>query len=371
MLVFDYILLFVIVILLSMLLQRYYDKKEIKESKEMYVSIHHYLLNETSLVKNKKPLLWVHIPYEYNTRNWLDFNSRKSLELNQPYLYLTIQSIIEKCDQSFNICLIDDSSFSKIIPNWNIDMKLISDPISTHMRQLALMKLIHIYGGMTVPISFLCFKNLDEMYNKGTRSGKMFLCENVNYNVTSSAYNVYPDIQFMGANKNDKMVEDLIEFMERIISKDNTHQMDFVGDFNRWCNTRIYNNKINLIDGKEIGIKTIDDEIVLVDHLLGSNYLNYYDNMYGILIPSKMILKRKKYEWFARLSAEQVFESNTILSKHMLITLSPDGKHKQEEIKKNSEENPNWINFWSVPSNVPIWGFQPNGLGDNLRVIKQ
>jgi len=53
MLVFDYILLFVIVILLSMLLQRYYDKKEIKESKEMYVSIHHYLLNETSLVKNK------------------------------------------------------------------------------------------------------------------------------------------------------------------------------------------------------------------------------------------------------------------------------------------------------------------------------
>jgi hypothetical protein len=114
MLVFDYILLFVIVILLSMLLQRYYDKKEIKESKEMYVSIHHYLLNETSLVKNKKPLLWVHIPYEYNTRNWLDFNSRKSLELNQPYLYLTVRSIITQSGESFTICMIDDNAFKKL-----------------------------------------------------------------------------------------------------------------------------------------------------------------------------------------------------------------------------------------------------------------
>jgi hypothetical protein len=368
MLILDYILLFVIVIILSMLLQRYYEKKERLETKDRYISIRNYLLNETSLGKNKKPLLWIHIPYEYNSRNWLDFNSRKSLELNQPYLYLTVQSIIEKCDDDFNICLIDDAAFSKIIPNWEINMKLISDPILTYMRQLAMVKLIHIYGGMIVPISFACFKNLDEMYKKGTRNDKVFLCETINDNITSTSYNVYPNIQFMGANKNNAMIEELINFMERTVSKDNTDQLNFAGEFNRWCNTRVYNNKINLIDGKEIGIKNMDDEIILVDNLLNSDYVSFYENMFGILIPSKMILKRKKYEWFARLSAEQVLQSDTILSKHILVSLGKNSTLTTNKLTEK-EEKPNWINFWSVPSDAPVWGFQPNGLGDKLRSI--
>ena len=366
MIVVDYLLLFVIIILLSMLLQRYYEKKEQRVTKDRFLSIQNYLLNETSLGVSKKPILWIHIPYEYNSRNWVDFSSRKTLELNQPYLYMTVQTIIEKCEDSFNICLFDDSSFSKIIPNWKINMKTISDPILTHMRQLAMMKLVHIYGGMVVPISFLCFQNLDDMYKKGTRNNKMFLCENINHNMTSSAYNVYPDIQFMGARKNDTQLGELIQFMERNISADSTNQLDFVGDFNRWCNSRIYKTKqINLIDGKEIGIKTIDDDIVLVDELLNTDYIKYYNNMYGILVPSKMILKRKKYEWFARLSADQVLESNTILSKYILVNVSPDRSMNDEK----KEEPPSWINFWSVPSKINLWGFQPNGLGDNVPTV--
>jgi len=169
----------------------------------------------------------------------------------------------------------------------------------------------------------------------------------------------------MGANKNNQMVSELINFMERSVSKDNTDQLNFTGEFNRWCNTRVYKNEINLIDGKEIGIKNMDDEIILVDNLLNSDYVTFYDNMFGILIPSKMILKRKKYEWFARLSAEQVLESDTILSKHILVSL---GKNTTNKIAEK-EDKPNWINFWSVPSEAPVWGFQPNGLGDKLRTI--
>ena len=131
MLVPNFIMLFIIVILLSMIIQRYYDKKELSENVERYQKIYQYLLNDTSLIRNKKPILWIHIPYECNSRKWLDFNSRKTMELNQPYLYLTVQSIIKHCEDSFNICLIDDSSFSKIIPNWNVDMKIISNRLRT------------------------------------------------------------------------------------------------------------------------------------------------------------------------------------------------------------------------------------------------
>lgn len=368
MFVLNYIMLFIIVILMTMLIQRYYDKKELRENADRTSFIQQYLLNDTSLIRSKKPMLWIHIPYEYNTRKWVDFNSRKTKELNQPYLYLTVQSIIKHCEESFNICLIDDSSFSKIIPNWTVDMKIISNPVVMYMRQLAMAKLLHIYGGMVVPLSFVCFKDLKEMYTKGTRNNKIFLCENINHNITSSSYNFYPDIQFMGATKNSKMMEDLLAFMEKTISYDYTSELKFKGEFNRWCNTRVYNGQINLIDGKEVGVKTLDDEPVLIDDLLNDDYLNLYDNMYGIWVPHRMILKRNHYEWFARLSAKQVLESNTILSKYMLLALTPNNENSIVAHKES--EPPNWLNFWSVPSNAPVWGFLPNNLGNEVQPLK-
>jgi len=40
--------------------------------------------------------------------------------------------------------------------------------------------------------------------------------------------------------------------------------------------------------------------------------------MYGVYVPSCEILKRSKFEWFARLSVKQVLESDTIVGKLLL-----------------------------------------------------
>ena len=57
-----------------------------------------------------KPNIWIHIDYEKNSRNWKSFYSRNSRHLNQPYLHLTIKSIIRYCQDDFNICLINDDT---------------------------------------------------------------------------------------------------------------------------------------------------------------------------------------------------------------------------------------------------------------------
>ena len=154
----------------------YQDKQNKNDLHSDYLLIQEFLLHDnTILTKNTKPILWIHIPYEYNSRNWNSFGSRSSVELNQPYLYLTTRSIINKCNDSFKICLIDDNSFIKLIPNWNIDICKLSDPILSNIRQLGLMKLIYIYGGMICPISFICLKDLIGIYNKGTKNNKNML----------------------------------------------------------------------------------------------------------------------------------------------------------------------------------------------------
>ena len=135
MLVSNYIILFIILISLGILYQKYLEKQKRTLSFDSYGEIKQYLLKDKTLDKNKKPLLWIHIPYEYNSRNWLSFGSRTSTELNQPYLYLTVKSIIKNCDESFKVLLIDDNTFENLLPGWSININTLSEPIKSYVRQ--------------------------------------------------------------------------------------------------------------------------------------------------------------------------------------------------------------------------------------------
>ena len=55
--------------------------------------IRQYLLNESPLYGFNRPKLWIHSTYEKNARQWKDFYSRNTTDLNQPYIHLTIKSV--------------------------------------------------------------------------------------------------------------------------------------------------------------------------------------------------------------------------------------------------------------------------------------
>lgn len=366
----NYIFLFIILIVLGILYRRFEDKRIREENLENVETIQKYLLNDSSLNKSKKPILWIHVPYEYNSRNWLSFGSRSSFDLNQPYLYLTVRSIIEKCDSTFTICLIDDNSFYKLIPGWTIDINKVANPILDNFRMLGLMKLLHMYGGMICPISFLCMKDLIGLYEKGISSNKFFLCETVDRNITSTEYNFYPNLIFSGAPKECPVVANLIDFMSHVISLDYTSEIQFLGDFNSWCENKIQKGEITIINGREIGTKTMDDTVILVDDLLSNNYLNIYSQTYGIYIPSDELLKRHHYNWFCRMSAKQVMESNTIIGNYILVTIS-EGNNNNGQILEPLQVKPKgWVGFWKTPLYPGLYGQKPNFLGDNLSMLR-
>ena len=86
-------ILFFILIVLGFLYRRFEDKRIREENKDNYESIQNYLLDDITLGKSKKPILWIHVPYEYNSRKWLNFSSRSSFDLNQPYLHFFLNLI--------------------------------------------------------------------------------------------------------------------------------------------------------------------------------------------------------------------------------------------------------------------------------------
>ena len=378
----SYFIGFIILVAFGILFQKYLEKQARSRNgiSDNYNDVKQYLLNESSLAKSKKPIMWIYTPYEYNSRDWLSFGSRSSYNLNQPYLNLCVRSIIKHCDKSFTICIIDDNSFAKLIPGWNIDLSMVGDPIVSNIRQLAMSKLIYNYGGISVPISFLCFKDLIDMYERGANSDKMFVCENVNTNISATNNQFYPDTTFFGAKKNNEQLNSFIEYLQRIVSSDYTAQSEFLGNFDKWANKMVNKKQINMIPGTDVGTKTIDNNPVLVDDLLNEDYIKFYDGMYGIWIPSETILKRRNYEWFARLSNEQIFQSKFILAKYFVLALSPYSTNTNMSViesltsdhSDDNKEGKDWISFWQVPSSttLPIYGPKPLYIGNNVQQFK-
>jgi hypothetical protein len=357
---FLYVFLIFIILVLLYLYQRFQQKIDRDNNVVNYNIIQKYLLSDSpdsKLTNSSKPILWLYVNYEYNSRKWLSFGSRSSFELNQPYLYLTVKSIIEKCDNSFHICLIDDKSFTKLLPKWDVDLTRISYPVKKYMIELAMTKLLYEYGGIRVPISFVCMKDLIQM----SQNNKPFICEFVNRNISSTYTDFYPSIEFMGANKENPIIKDLINYIEIEISQNYTDETKFLGSFDRWCKKQSELNNINIIDGQLIGTKTIKNQQILIDHLLTNDYIDLNKNAYGIYIPQRELMLRNHYNWFLRMSLKQVLEGNMILSKYILLSNTPN---TPSGIIKPLQLKPDWISFWKVPSTAPVWGLKPVMLGN-------
>ena len=313
-----YIVSIAVLLVIGLVYEKYKIGLINDEDKRNYEMVKKYLVNESSLAKSKLPIIWIHLKYEYNSRWWPSFYSRNTYELNQPYLFLTIKSIIDKCGSSFNICLIDDSSFENIVPGWSIDMEKVTEPIKSKLRELAMARLLKHYGGLIVPPSFVCTKNLADMYYSMTCQGKPVVGELLDRNSTSEYVDYYPSSRFMGCSKDCKLIEDYISYLESMISEDYTAESIFLGSQDRWLYSQVQIGNINLLPASVLGVEDTDGKPVVIERLMGNSYIDFVPTALGIMLPSCEILKRTKFEWFARLSIRQALECDNIAGKLLL-----------------------------------------------------
>ncbi len=291
-----------------------------------YDSIKQYLLNDTSLLGAHKPKIWIHSKFEYNARKWKSFQSRSSMELNQPYIHLTIKSIIDHCGKDFHVCLIDDKTFSKLLPEWDIKLEQIADPLKSRYRQIGMVELVHRYGGMILPNSIVCRKSLKDMYYAGIESGRPFVCEAVNRTMNlakmkhTSAF--IPSTYIFGAEAHNTVVGELIQYLKHINNIAHfSSEHEFLGDIGQWCLDRIRGSDMNIVGGEIVGIKTSRGRPISVDQLMGEAYLDLSAACIAIYIPEDEILNRTKYEWFAVVGENELLETTPVIVKYLKAAL--------------------------------------------------
>jgi len=310
-----YILLLILLTIIGFLYERYKKKVERTQMLNDNDLIKKYLLEQSDLANCKKPILWIHVKFDKNARWWSSFGSRNTYCLNQPYMLLTIKSIIEHCGESFQVVLVDDETFNKIIPGWTTKVYNLPSPLSDHLRELALMKLLNLYGGMLIPPSFVCNKNLFSLYNRTMLLNDIFVGETVSNSKVSSMADFFPDTRIMGTTKNNDVLSEYILYLEKLVSNDYTDDIRFNDETNKWIYREILNKKILVVDGKYFGVKNKENEPVIIDDLMGDTEIEFMKCKYGVFIPSDELLKRTSLNWFCRLSPEQVLEANTEISR--------------------------------------------------------
>jgi hypothetical protein len=312
---------YLIIMFIGFIYDKYKKTIDVQEQYNDGELIQKYLLNDSTLTKNNKPILWIHIEFDKNARSWESFGSRTSDNLNQPYQYLTIRNIIETCGESFNVCLIDDDSFIKIIPEWRTKVEHLPRPLRSHMRELALATILHIYGGFLIPSSFICFYDLRSLYDAHLGSANVMIGELRTTTSLAAEKQYSPSTKIIGCKKFDPVMKEFMDYLMQITDRDHTQEMDFTGETTRWWLAKQAESSaaVSIIPAEELGVKTTANKPVLVEELLSDIDVPLSPTAAGLYIPEQEILKRSKYQWFARLSPKQVLESHTLIGKYLLV----------------------------------------------------
>ena len=317
---FKYITTIVVITALGILFEKfkmkYMPDTELKDNN----LIHKYLLGETDGF-NSKPILWVHSNHITNARNWESFGSRNTKKINQPYLNLCIKTLTKHCGDSFKIALIDDSTFNTLLPNWTIKLDTISEPVKDHIRTLALLKLMYNYGGFLIPDSTIVLQNLRDVYYGGIKQTGCFVGKKLSKSKNYEYFSTEPNCNFMGCIKKCEVIKSIINELEILVGINYTNEIEFNGNVENIVNKYVNENKINYLDCKITGLEDINTKTVTVERLMSSTFIDFSKDTKCIVLPKKEILHRKQYQWFSRLSDEQIYECNTIIAKWLIIAL--------------------------------------------------
>ena len=264
-----------------------------------------------SLYADDKPLLWVHVPYERNSRQWNTFLDRMTTDVNQPYLYLTMQSIVHHCHESFTICIVDDTTFATLLPTWTLSITTTPAPMQHKLRTLAMAKVLYAYGGMWCPVSFLCMRDMRPLYDSHAQA--LFVGQFVNRTITADTVAFVPDPMLCGAPRQCPTLQTWIAFLQQLVSTDPTDESVCTGTLQKW----LVRNQIQTIPAVLLGTQHwATERPVCIEDLLNDAppHTVLYNEAVGVYIPAHEILQRTRYSWFAHMSPEDILLSRMWIS---------------------------------------------------------
>jgi hypothetical protein len=165
--------------------------------------------------------------------------------------------------------------------------------------------------------------SLRPLQEKIENSGRPIVGEFVNRANSNSLEVFSPSIKLIGCARECPVMGTFIEYLEATNKNDFTMAQNFEGSTENWLTNKINRGEIEYILGEIIGTR-LNNRPVLIDDLLIQTDLR--DKLEGltlmVYIDRDELMARTRYNWFLRLSPEQVLNSRTTLAELFLISLN-------------------------------------------------
>lgn len=300
-----YLFGFVLITISSMIFEKYKRKQSKYNINHTYDLVSRYFM--TDIPSDTKNIVWIHMDNEINSRKWLHWGSRNTTNLNQPFLNITLKSIIEQSKGHFHVCIIDDNSFEKLLPDFTIRFDSIPNHSRNCIRNIAMLKVLQKYGGIVVPLSYVAIKPLSNLFTNGLKNNDVFVCKTVHTEINAMNENDHESILFMGAKKNAFVLSEMIDQLEKLYSTDFTDEKTILNKTITILHFLAKQDKINTIDATYIGCKDRNAKNITIDMLFSDHPISFDTSLQGILLPQNEILKRSKYNWFSVLPLHDIF----------------------------------------------------------------
>lgn len=298
-----YIVIFFL--LFSILNYKYLKEKmetELNLKRQELLDVDNFFYTAKFLKASKKRKIWIYMEFDKNSRLWDSFGSRTSTKLNLSYINLCIKSIIDVCAQNYDIIIFSDIDINEILEE-DFDYTKLSGNLLEKYRHISLMKILNKYGGVMVPPSLFLKKNISCIDNENV----WYVCD-INNIDNSSIVKRLTSSCFTGSPADNVHLKKYIEHLYKDMD-DNFNENYFVV------------NRIPYIDGAIIGTKDAKGKGILLENLMSTEPIHYSGNNIGLYMPHNQLVKRKIYNWFCKMSEEQVLNTNCNFSYYMLDTV--------------------------------------------------
>ena len=277
----------------------------------------HMFYNYKNIDNSRKNKIFIHLPYERNERNWINFGSRSTKRLNLDICMLCIQSVIRQLGDEMDIILYNNDNVKDLIGEKNKnDLCNVQNPSQlsgvdlSQWESYCKAKILYKHGGIVIePYYFF----IDKPSKNVLFPKSLTLCHEVNTTNVSEKRFIPTTNHWMSAPARDADVGIYIKYMNYLcVNYYSTDHRQFDKTFEK-----LY--ALRHIHPKMIGCADKENKPIFVSDLLMKNNIEYDSELFCLFINVPELKKYRKNGWILKMNESQIKKSKTFLGEFIQL----------------------------------------------------
>uniref|UniRef100_A0AB39JEF0 Uncharacterized protein n=1 Tax=Florenciella sp. virus SA2 TaxID=3240092 RepID=A0AB39JEF0_9VIRU len=271
--------------------------------------------NYNDIDKLTRPKVFIHISDERNERNWINFGSRTTTDLNLGVCELCIETTIDSLICNYDIILYTNDDVKHIVNDkddylCNIEnVELLSGTDLKQWESYCRFRILYKYGGIVMSPCFLFSKTPS---NSVCDVKQLTVCNTLNEGLNSSNERIISTGDFMIlAPEKDKYVKIYLDYLKQLCYH------FYTSDSKYFDKNMEHLLNLNSLSPQDIGIADSNNREIHIENILSSENIKLSSSNFCLFVNIDLLKKNRKYGWILKMNKDQIKESNFFLANYL------------------------------------------------------